>query len=42
MTNQLTATSMQQVQIIGSFFDAKHQLETQRMFQQMTAEAHSK
>ncbi len=42
MTKQLMTTSMQQVQIIGTFFDAKHQLETQRMFQQMSAQAHSK
>ncbi len=40
MAEQLTVAGMQQVQIIGSFFDAKHQLETQRLFQQMTAEAH--
>ncbi len=40
MTSQLTATGMQQIQMIGSFFDAKHQLETQRLFQTMTAQAH--
>jgi flagellar motility protein MotE (MotC chaperone) len=40
MTSQLTTTGMQQVQIIGSFFDAKHQLETQRLFQIMRAKAH--
>ena len=40
MTEQLVASGMQQVQIIGSFFDAKHQLETQRLFQQLTAQAH--
>lgn len=40
MTSQLTAMGIQQVQIIGSFFDAKHQLETQRLFQTMTAQAH--
>ncbi len=40
MAEQLTAAGMQQVQIIGSFFDAKHQLETQRLMQQMTAQAH--
>lgn len=40
MAEQLTVTGMQQVQIIGSFFDAKHQLETQRLLQQLTAEAH--
>lgn len=40
MTSQLTTIGIQQVQIIGSFFDAKHQLETQRLFQTMTAQAH--
>lgn len=40
MTEQLTATMLDQVEIIGSFFDAKHQLETQRIFQQRTAQAH--
>lgn len=40
MTSQLTALSIQKVQIIGTFFDAKHQMETQRIFQQLTAEAH--
>lgn len=40
MTEQLTSVGMQQVQIIGSFLDAKHQLETQRLFQQLTARAH--
>lgn len=40
MTTQLTATGMQQVQIIGGFFDAKHQLETQRLFQVLSAKAH--
>ena len=40
LTTQLTSIGMLQVEAIGSFFDAKHQLETQRLFQQMTAEAH--
>ena len=40
MTSQLSAVAFQQVSIIGAFFDAKHQLETQRLFQQLTAEAH--
>ncbi len=40
MTAQLTANSILQVEIIGSFFDAKHQLETQRLFQTLTAQAH--
>lgn len=40
MTEQLTVVGLQQVQIIGTFFDAKMQLETQRLFQQLQAEAH--
>lgn len=40
MTNQLTSVLMMQVTAIGQFFDAKHQLETQRLFQVLTAEAH--
>ena len=40
MTSQMTTVGIQQVQIIGSFLDAKHQLETQRLFQQLTAKAH--
>ncbi|PZQ49128.1 MAG: hypothetical protein DI551_00310 [Micavibrio aeruginosavorus] len=40
MTEQLTTTAMQQVMIIGSFLDAKHQLETQRLFQELMARAH--
>jgi hypothetical protein len=40
MTNQLSAVSMQHLFIIGKFFDAKHQLETQRLFQTLMAEAH--
>ena len=40
MANQLTAAAMQQVAAVGMFFDAKHQLETQRLFQILTAEAH--
>lgn len=40
MTSEFTTNMIQQVQIIGTFFDAKHQLETQRVFQQQTAEAH--
>ncbi len=41
MTAQLSSTAMDQVLIIGTFFDAKHQLETQRLFQTLTAEAHA-
>lgn len=40
MASQLSTIALQQVQIIGSLFDAKHQLETQRLFQQLMAEAH--
>lgn len=40
MTEQFTAVMMQQAFIVGMFFDAKHQLEVQRWFQQMHAEAH--
>ena len=40
MTSQLVSVGIQQVQIIGTFFDAKHQLETQRLFQELTARAH--
>lgn len=41
MAMQLTTTAMAQVQAIGMFFDAKHQLETQRIFQVLTANAHA-
>lgn len=40
MAEQLTAVAMQQMQIIGTFMDAKHQLETQRLYQQLAAQAH--
>ncbi|PJF38711.1 MAG: hypothetical protein CUN55_16490, partial [Phototrophicales bacterium] len=40
MTSQLTAVAMQQVFAIGQFFDAKHQLESQRLIQVLTAQAH--
>lgn len=40
MTEQLTVVAMSQVQIFGSFLDAKHQLETQRLLQKLQAEAH--
>ncbi|MEM6811366.1 MAG: hypothetical protein AAF549_02755 [Pseudomonadota bacterium] len=40
MAAQISQSGMQQMQILGSFFDAKHQLETQRLLQTMTAEAH--
>lgn len=37
---QISAAAMGQVVSVGMFLDAKHQLETQRMFQEMTARAH--
>jgi len=40
MAEQLTAAGILQVEIIGTFFDAKHQLESQRIFQTLTARAH--
>lgn len=40
MTEQFTVVMMQQAFIVGMFFDAKHQLELQRWFQHMHAEAH--
>ncbi len=40
MTSQLTASAINQVMMIGALLDAKHQLETQRLFQTMTAQAH--
>lgn len=42
ITNQLTALMISQTQMFGMFFDAKHQLETQRLLQQKTAEASKK
>lgn len=40
MTEQISALAMHQMLVVGSFFDAKHQLETQRLLQQMQAQAH--
>lgn len=40
MTNQLSAVAMHQTAIIGTFFDAKQQLETQRSLQKIRAKAH--
>ncbi len=37
---QFTAVAMQQVMIIGTFFDARQQLETQRLLQVLQAKAH--
>ncbi|MDB2682775.1 hypothetical protein N9Z27_00810 [Alphaproteobacteria bacterium] len=40
MSEQLTAVAIKQAQIIGSFIDAKHQMETQQVLQKMRAQAH--
>ncbi len=40
MTEQLTTNMMHQAKIVGTFFDAKHQLETQRLLQEKHAQAH--
>lgn len=40
MASQLSAVMMQQVHSVGKFFDAKHQLELQRLLQQKYAQAH--
>lgn len=40
MANQLTTVGVAQVEMIGAMLDAKHQLETQRLFQTLTAQAH--
>lgn len=40
MTNQMTATAMQQTVVIGTEIDARQQLRTQRLFQEKRAEAH--
>lgn len=40
MAEQFTLNMEAQVQAIGMIFDAKHQLETQRLFQEKVAEAH--
>lgn len=39
-TEQISAMAMNQVLTIGMFLDAKHQLETQRLFQELMAQAH--
>lgn len=39
MADQLTAVALQQTMIIGTFFDATHQLETQRALQTIQAQA---
>lgn len=39
-TKQMSSMAMQQVVMIGTFFDAKQQLETQRLYQELQVEAH--
>lgn len=40
MTEQFVALMMHQMLILGTFLDAEHQLEVQRILQDMTAQAH--
>ncbi len=40
MTEQFVTVMMQQMLILGTFLDAEQQLEVQRLFQQLKAEAH--
>ncbi|MGZ9108293.1 MAG: hypothetical protein ACXW4B_05680 [Micavibrio sp.] len=40
MAEQLSAVAMQQMMILGTFLDAKHQLETNRLYQELAAQAH--
>lgn len=40
MTEQFVSVMMEQMLIVGTFFDAKQQLETQMVFQELTARAH--
>ncbi len=42
MTEQISAVAMHQMFAVGALFDAKHQLETQRIIETMQAEAHKK
>jgi len=39
-TQQMSAVAMEQVFMIGTFLDAKQQLETQRLFQELQTQAH--
>lgn len=39
-TEQMSAVAMQQTLAIGTFLDAKHQMETQRLFQELQVQAH--
>lgn len=40
VTEQMSATAMLQMMIVGTFLDAKNQLETQRLYQSLAARAH--
>lgn len=40
MSRQLTSVAYAQMEIIGAFLDAKHQLESQRIFRHLAAKAH--
>ncbi|MGB0719019.1 MAG: hypothetical protein ACPGRX_01010 [Bdellovibrionales bacterium] len=40
MAEQLTTVAMKQTEMIGGFMDAKHQMETQQVFQELRARAH--
>ncbi len=40
MTNQMTAVAMKQAEMLGMFMDAKHQLETQQVFQKLASRSH--
>lgn len=39
-TEQMSVVAMHQTMTIGTFFDAKHQLETQRLIQELQVQAH--
>ena len=40
LTKQMSSMALQQVATIGTFFDAKQQLETQRLYQELQVQAH--
>lgn len=37
---EMSSVAMHQTMVVGTFFDAKHQLETQRLFQELQVQAH--
>src|SRR5690606_32402627 len=39
MTEQLATVMMEQMFVVGTFFDAQQQMQTQRLFQELTARA---